>query len=215
VECVLYAVGSSFVEQVRESIDRLGWTIRGGVENVEASFRPEGFPLVAPDSIPPGWLSLPVSVPMMTPGHRLAAEREAVSHGFSTFLTVLDPTSICAPSLALGEGALVSGGTYLGAHVELGRLVVVGRSASVGHHACIEPYATLGPGVVVCGHVHVSRGAFVGAGAVVVPEITVGANAVVGAGAVVVGDVPAHTLVVGNPARAVREVAGYNDVSVA
>ena len=49
--------------------------------------------------------------------------------------------------------------------------------------------------------VTVRHGASVGAGAVLVAGITVGDFALIGAGAVVTRDVPAHALVVGNPAR--------------
>lgn len=45
---------------------------------------------------------------------------------------------------------------------------------------------------------------WIGAGAMLMPGVTVGDNAVIGAGSVVTRDVPADTLVVGNPARAVR-----------
>ena len=47
----------------------------------------------------------------------------------------------------------------------------------------------------------VRRGASVGAGAVILAGRTVGEAAMVGAGAVVSADVPAHAIVVGNPAR--------------
>lgn len=49
--------------------------------------------------------------------------------------------------------------------------------------------------------VTVERGASVGAGAVLVAGVTVGSFALIGAGAVVTRGVPAHALVVGNPAR--------------
>ena len=51
------------------------------------------------------------------------------------------------------------------------------------------------------------RGASIGAGAVILPGVTVGAGAMVGAGAVVTKDVPAHAVVVGNPARVTRTLA--------
>ncbi|HEX4072549.1 MAG TPA: acyltransferase, partial [Planctomycetaceae bacterium] len=47
----------------------------------------------------------------------------------------------------------------------------------------------------------VEEGASLGAGAVVVCAVTIGHHSMVGAGAVVTRDVPAHCLVVGNPAR--------------
>lgn len=50
----------------------------------------------------------------------------------------------------------------------------------------------------------IREGASIGANATILPGITIGENAMVGAGAVVVKDVPAKTLVVGNPARAMR-----------
>lgn len=52
----------------------------------------------------------------------------------------------------------------------------------------------------------IGRGASIGSGAVFLPGVNVGEGAMVGAGAVVTQDVPPFTVVVGNPARVVREV---------
>jgi UDP-2-acetamido-3-amino-2,3-dideoxy-glucuronate N-acetyltransferase len=52
----------------------------------------------------------------------------------------------------------------------------------------------------------IRRGARVGGAAVLLPGIEVGEEAFVGAGAVVTKDVPAKAVVVGNPARQIREV---------
>jgi acetyltransferase-like isoleucine patch superfamily enzyme len=52
----------------------------------------------------------------------------------------------------------------------------------------------------------IRRGARVGGGAILCPGIEIGEEAFVGAGAVVTRDVPPRTLVVGNPARVLREV---------
>ena len=45
------------------------------------------------------------------------------------------------------------------------------------------------------------KGASIGAGAVLLPGLTISTFAMVGAGSVVTSDVPAHALVIGNPAR--------------
>lgn len=47
---------------------------------------------------------------------------------------------------------------------------------------------------------------WIGGGAIVLPGITVGANSVIGAGAVVTRDVPSNVVVVGNPARVVKNL---------
>lgn len=52
----------------------------------------------------------------------------------------------------------------------------------------------------------IRRGARVGGGAILCPGVEIGEEAFVGAGAVVTKDVPARTVVVGSPARVLREV---------
>jgi acetyltransferase-like isoleucine patch superfamily enzyme len=53
----------------------------------------------------------------------------------------------------------------------------------------------------------IRRGARVGVGAVLCPAVEIGEEAFVGAGTVVVSDVPPRVVVVGNPARILRDVA--------
>jgi len=52
----------------------------------------------------------------------------------------------------------------------------------------------------------IGEGAKIGANATLLPGVCVGAGALVGAGSVVVKDVPAHAVVVGNPARVINTV---------
>jgi acetyltransferase-like isoleucine patch superfamily enzyme len=52
----------------------------------------------------------------------------------------------------------------------------------------------------------VRRGATIGTGSIILSGVIIGENAMVGAGSVVVHDVPPNTVVVGNPARVIREL---------
>ena len=60
--------------------------------------------------------------------------------------------------------------------------------------------------IITCRPVRICRNAWIGAGATILPGVTVGENAVVGAASVVTHDVPANTMVAGNPARIIRKI---------
>jgi acetyltransferase-like isoleucine patch superfamily enzyme len=53
----------------------------------------------------------------------------------------------------------------------------------------------------------VKTGASIGSGATILANVTIGENAMIGAGSVVTKDVPANTVVAGNPARVLRRAA--------
>jgi acetyltransferase-like isoleucine patch superfamily enzyme len=55
--------------------------------------------------------------------------------------------------------------------------------------------------------IRICRGAWIGARSIILKGVTIGEGAIVGAGSVVTRDVPAFTIVAGNPARILRELA--------
>ena len=52
----------------------------------------------------------------------------------------------------------------------------------------------------------VKKGASIGSGSTLLSKVTIGENAIVGAGSVVTKNVPANTIVAGNPARVLRKI---------
>lgn len=80
---------------------------------------------------------------------------------------------------------------------------VFGGGSAVGRPSLPEP----GPDTVI-GH-----DVWIGARAVILPGARVGSGCIIGAGAVVGGDVPAYSLVVGNPGRVIRR--RFDDATIA
>jgi acetyltransferase-like isoleucine patch superfamily enzyme len=150
----------------------------------------------------------------------------------STGAIVFAGTTIGARSI-IGDQACVRERCHVGDDVVIGRGALVENDTTVGAlskiqaDAYVTAYSTLEDGVFIAPRVittndnfmgrterrhalrkgpTIRRGARVGAGAVHCPGVEIGEEAFVGAGAVVVGDVPARVVVVGNPARILREV---------
>ena len=57
----------------------------------------------------------------------------------------------------------------------------------------------------------VKRGASIGSGATILSNLVIGENAIVGAGSVVTHDVPANTIVAGNPAKVLRSITNSSE----
>jgi UDP-2-acetamido-3-amino-2,3-dideoxy-glucuronate N-acetyltransferase len=137
------------------------------------------------------------------------------------------------PELVNLYGCTIREETRIGAFVEIQKNATVGARCKISSHTficegvTIEDDVFIGHGVVFINDRYpratsdgkpqteadweliptlVKRGASIGSGAVIMCGVTVGERAMVGAGAVVTQDVPDHAVVVGVPARIIREV---------
>jgi acetyltransferase-like isoleucine patch superfamily enzyme len=116
--------------------------------------------------------------------------------------SVLGRGSLVDNDVALGVRVRVQSNVYLTAFtlveddVFIGPGVITSNDDAMGRHA---------PGVQLQGAV-LRRACRIGAGAVLTPGVEVGEEAFVAAGALLTRDVPPRAVVMGAPARVVREV---------
>ena len=136
--------------------------------------------------------------------HRDRYVQQVKQLGFS-FATLIHPTTTVSKRSTIGEGTSLSIGCIVAGFTRIGRYVQINRGATIGHHTAIEDCVTIQPGVNIAGKCHIGPQTYIGIGATVVDHIKIGAHSVVGAGAVVTQDVPDHVLVVGVPAKVVKQ----------
>jgi acetyltransferase-like isoleucine patch superfamily enzyme len=132
-------------------------------------------------------------------------------------------------------GCEVGDNTKIGAFVEIQKNAKVGNNCKISSHTFICEGVTVEDNVFI-GHsvtfindsyprattangslqseqdwkvepTIVKKGSSIGSGSTILASVVIGENALVGAGSVVTKDVPANTIVAGNPAKVLRRIA--------
>lgn len=132
-------------------------------------------------------------------------------------------------------GCEISDNTKIGTFVEIQKGSRIGKNCKISSHTFICEGVTIEDGVFVghnvtfindvfprataeggrlkteedwvCVPTFVKQGASIGSSATLLCGITIGENTMVGAGSVVTKDVPANTVVAGNPARILKRIS--------
>ncbi len=120
------------------------------------------------------------------------------------FFNAISSDVYLSEHVEIGEGTIINPRVTIMPNTKIGNHVIIHSGSVIEHDNTINDFSNIAPGVVTAGNVKIGRGAYVYTGARVVPKITIGDYATVGAGAVVLKDVKSNSVVVGIPARVLR-----------
>ena len=120
-------------------------------------------------------------------------------------VTLCDASALIDNSVIIDDGAQIMKGVILNAHAVVNKQCILNTGSLIEHHCHLGEGVEIGPGGVLCGRVHVGDYSWVGAGATVLPRINIGTNTIIGAGAVVTKDACAQKVLVGVPAKEIKQ----------
>ncbi|MEO5576496.1 MAG: acyltransferase [Gaiellaceae bacterium] len=134
---------------------------------------------------------------------------------------ILGDQSCVRERVQIGDDVVLGRGSYIENDTTVGAMTKIQAEAYITAYSTLEDNVFIAPCVVTTNDNYmgrtekrlsemrgptIRRGARIGGGAILCPGVEIGEEAFVGAGAVVTKDVPPRKLVVGNPARVLRDV---------
>lgn len=138
---------------------------------------------------------------------------DAVSRG--AMLTNFIHPSVDLTMTRWGMGNYIQEGVITQADVEIGDNSSIHMGSLIGHESKIGNSVFIAHAVSISGCCEIGDGCFIGTNATVLPRTRIGKWSIVGAGTVVTKNVPDYSVVVGNPARLIRNNdVPYNDGKV-
>jgi len=121
--------------------------------------------------------------------------------------TFIHPSAIISSNAKIGRGVIISPYVLVAGNAKLSDYVFMNAYSTVGHDSIIGERSSLMPYSCATGGVNIGTDCLLATGAKVLPGVSIGERSRVSAGAIVTHNMPADSLISGNPARCQPDVA--------
>ncbi len=136
-------------------------------------------------------------------------QREKVIHSLGLakerVATLIDPSAQIGPGVSIGVNTLIMGGVHITANVRIGDHCVLRPNSVISHDSEIHDYCLVGSNVSISGNVILSKLCYIGAGAQIIEKVNIAEGTMVGMGSIVLSSTSPYSVVVGNPARNLKD----------
>ena len=120
-------------------------------------------------------------------------------------LSIFHHTAFLDQKSHIGHGAQIMANVVVNKFAEVGNQVVLNTASVIEHEARIGDGVHVMGGAMITGRVVIEDYCTVGTNAVILPDIRIGRGSLIGAGAVVTKDVEPNSVMIGVPARKIKE----------
>jgi len=120
-------------------------------------------------------------------------------------VSIIDPTTFVSRTATIGRGCVIYPHCYVGLNAKVGDYVFSLTGTVINHDDVVEDRVVFASAATLAGSVHVESDCYMGQSCTVRQLLRIGRGCLIGMGAVIVRDVPPNSVMVGNPARRLRD----------
>ena len=139
-----------------------------------------------------------------SPRGRKSIVDKMLKNGTPKFSTLIHPNALISEYVEIGEGTIICAGCILTADIKVGKHCIINLNSIIGHEVSMTDFVTIAPMVGIGGTSVISDLVEIGMGSQIREKLSIGHGAVVGMGATVVKNVLEEDVVVGNPAKTIK-----------
>jgi len=155
------------------------------------------------------WIKFPDAffvVAIGSPRIRRSVVEQMEKIGKPRFATLIHPSVMYSEYVSFGEGCIIAAGCILTTQIEIGKHTIINLSVTVGHDVPIGSYCTISPLTAISGNVTIHDGVEIGTNSALIPKAVIHRGSIIGAGSVVTKSISDNVVVVGSPAREIRQL---------
>ena len=121
------------------------------------------------------------------------------------FETITHPTASVSRMAKIGTGTIIFQNVTITSNVTIGDHIYILPNSVISHDNLIGDFTCIAGGVSSSGNVKIGQNCYIGANSSLKEGITIGDYCLIGMGSVVLRNVPKNNVVIGNPAKYLRQ----------
>ena len=120
--------------------------------------------------------------------------------------TISNSANLGSYDVSIGEGTNILDGAVLSNSTTIGKGCIIYYNAIITHDCIVGDFVEISPAAILLGRCKIDAYTQIGSNATILPDVIIGKNVIIGAGAVVTKDIPDNSVVVGIPAKIIKEL---------